>query len=176
MLMKKKYRPYNFDVKYEYRTYKNIGVNHRLEFLAGKSLIYKIKKFIRNCINQKEKRYRNFDTYLQWKEYFVDKMPKDSVNRINLYHYLKESRDNTQFLTNEGETVAVPIYVAFLSISTALFIEEKYPSIIIILTMLFLMLWIFDIVEKMLRLFITRSSFYQECMNVLKASEEEECK
>lgn len=66
-----KYNPYNFDREYEYRTYKNIGKQQEIDYKAQTNIAYKIYQWIRNKRNPQEKRYMNFDNYLEWEEYVV---------------------------------------------------------------------------------------------------------
>ncbi len=45
--MKTKYKPYGFDEKYEFRTYKNIGRDYGDRKIADMGLVGNIKRFFR---------------------------------------------------------------------------------------------------------------------------------
>lgn len=55
--MKTKYKPYGFDEKYEFRTYKNIGRDYGDRKIADMGLVGNIKRFFRKKMNRKQKKY-----------------------------------------------------------------------------------------------------------------------
>lgn len=51
----KKYCPYNFDIDFQLRTYKNVGRMYELEYKAKEKVWYKICLLIRKVFNRNEK-------------------------------------------------------------------------------------------------------------------------
>lgn len=99
---KKLFAPYGFDEKNEYKIYRQIGEEYRKAILGKK-----IKKQINNV--------HSFDTYLEWKEYFINKFSKSCSWNCNFYHYLNEKYRICQRKLELYVSVAVPIYVGEIS-------------------------------------------------------------
>lgn len=120
--------PYNFNTKYELRTYKNIGECHEILFKARKSLIYKICMFHRNINNKNEKKYKKIDKFSQWEKYINEKFNEYSKEDLkNLRHYLKQKKRRAGSGFTVWTSVATPIYVFLLTFMlTMLTLENSY--------------------------------------------------
>lgn len=158
MRRERKYIPYNFDEKYEYRVYSRIGRKYIKEFKSKKTR----KRIVK---------YPEFDKYLEWENYFKDKFIKNNDNDCNFLHYL-----NRKFRTNKVKlelckTVVVPVYVGEFTGLMAIYQSDKIiipidQQIImlfsaIILTLIFCFWFICYFNNKV--------SFYNDCIDIIKA-------
>lgn len=167
--MKKiQYKPYNFEFKFEYRTYKNIGTNYEVETMSKCNIAYKIRKFTRKIWNMKEKRYRNFDTYSEWEKYISEKVPERCSNYKNFYHYLEQRRKVYDFSVEYGKTVALPIYVAIFSATMTLYALIEAPVVALIFSMLPLVVFILILMTIILKRQTDRRNFYRDYMSILE--------
>lgn len=161
----RKYIPYSFDMKFQYRTYKNIGKAHWIDFKTKKNFLYKIRRIAKNLINKNEKKYKNFDTFSQWEFYIGEEFNAKKIpNRNDYIHYLKRSKRNTEIFCDMIGAVVTPIYVVMLTMGTTLIMNTDIlklnttdsnmikvgitygficMSIISLFTLIFLMLYFF---------------------------------
>ena len=117
----KKYMPYGFDLKFQYKTYRNIGKSYWIEFNAKKKILYKIRKIIRNVLNKKEEKYRNFDSFSQWESYIYEEFDeKKLANRKDYICYLKRSKRNIEIFCDMIGAVITPIYVVMLTMGATI--------------------------------------------------------
>lgn len=126
----RKYIPYSFDMKFQYRTYKNIGKTHWIDFKAKKNLLYKIWRIVRRTINKNEKKYKNFDTFSQW-EYYIRKEfdTKKFDDKKNYIRYLKRSERNAETICDMIGAVVTPIYVVLLTMGATLIMNTDIVNI-----------------------------------------------
>lgn len=111
-MSKGKYIRYGFDTKFEYRTYRNIGRQHMIQFYARKNLFGKLWNWIRNTLNRGEKKYRNFDVFTDWREYIIENYGNiSSMNCENLIHYLQVKKRDTEFSKSSWGLIAVPCII-----------------------------------------------------------------
>lgn len=99
---RKKYTPYRFDEKKEYKIYHNIGKRYRKEFTGEKSKV-----------NEK---YPDFDKYSEWEKYFTKKFLLNNYNTCDFLHYLNEKLRFYQIFRECLKSLVIPIYVAILTI------------------------------------------------------------
>lgn len=110
------YIPYRFDFKFQYKTYKNIGISYRIEFNAKKKFLYKMRRIVRNVLNKNEKKYKNFDTFSQWEHYICEEFDaKKFANQKDFIRYLKCRKRNAEIFCDMIGTVVTPIYVVMLT-------------------------------------------------------------
>lgn len=76
-IKKKLYTPYGFDEKVEYKIYSHIGEGLR-KVVLGKG------------VRKKNENYPSFDSYMEWKKYFVNKFSGGSDWNGNFSHYLNK--------------------------------------------------------------------------------------
>ena len=160
MKNKKNILLYDFDFKYEYRTYRNVGLDY-----IPKGMGYKI----RNFLNKNEKRYKKCNTYKEWKEYISNKTSSKQINnenKIRFLYYKKRYHDNCL------ETVSIimgPIILAFYSMGIAIWIEDiKERSIVVICSIIlaiFIIFFIYFICISNRR----KNFFYDDYIEVLKS-------
>lgn len=126
----RKYIPYDFDMKYQYRTYKNIGETHRIDFKAKKNFLYKIWRVARNLINKNEKKYMKFDTFSQWENYICEEFGKNKFsNQIDCICYLKRSKRSKETACNMLGAIVTPIYVVLLTMGITLVFNSDMAGI-----------------------------------------------
>lgn len=113
-MRKKKYMPYNFNEKYEFKTYRNIGKNLKN---SQNSIFSKI--FCRCKRNKEQKKYKEFDTYLDWENYVLRyiecKLVYDSEYYENFIHFLKRRKRISKGEYNVVIGIVTPIYLALSS-------------------------------------------------------------
>ena len=163
----KKYMPYEIDLKFQYRTYKNIGKTYKIHFESKKSWWYKVRKVVRNTINKRQKRYKTFDTFSQWENYIHEEFNvKKFNNKTDYIHYLEFCRRNKEISYEMVGAVATPMYVFMLTVGmTLLMSEDEFFGYIVISVILFMVL------PFLMNIFITNKrkyNFYNDLIMVLK--------
>lgn len=120
----KKYIPYGVDFKFQYRTYKNIGKTCQIEFKARKNFLYKILNGIRKFNNKNEKKYMNFDTFSQWKQWIRQELNlNEGDNKENIIHYLEKYKSNSEIVCDMIGVIVTPMYVVVLTTGVTLFMN-----------------------------------------------------
>lgn len=114
--MKPKYKPYGFNERYEYRTYKNIGRDYGNRKYANMGLIYNAERFLRRKINTKEKSYAMCDTYLQWKKYVEKNLEKNLTDNENYMHWLIKQQRHYKERLEAIKVILIPLYIFILTI------------------------------------------------------------
>lgn len=113
------YMPYNFNFKYEYKTYKKIGKEYKMQCKAKKNVLYKLYYklylFIRKIFNGKETKYKNLNNYSEWGEYVNQKSLTDKSNIKNFMFFLEEKARNCDVNRNIIGSIVTPIYVVLIS-------------------------------------------------------------
>lgn len=116
-----KYIPYYVNLQFQYKTYKNIGKSNKIDFLAKKNVIYKVRKIFRKLFNKKEEKYKDFDTFSQWENYICEKFVlNNSFNVKDFIHYLKKYKRNSVMAYEMIGAIIVPMYVFLLTIGMTL--------------------------------------------------------
>lgn len=150
---KNKYRPYNFDEKIEYKIYKNIGGRYRREF-TGKKL-------------KTNKKYPDFNTYLEWEMYFKNKFSKGARNDCNFKHYLnKELLMNQRFL-EIAKSLAIPVYIceitALVTVYSAIDKLNEMSDYVVLIITIFTIIFGFNIISH----FDKKVIFLKDCINII---------
>lgn len=165
---KRKYKPYNFDVDFQYRTYKNIGKNYKIQFCARKSRFYKIYGMIREWCNKNEKKYKNFDTCSQWKSY-IEKEFKGTnyINHVDFKHYLKQRKEFHKSWLNISETIVTPIYMCLITMQITVYSAEKVNPLVTIWVTTVLSLFIFFFLTTRCRYHREKYNFFKDFIRIL---------
>ena len=117
ILKKLEYKPYDFDIDYEKRTYDYIGRDY-----AGKNV--GILCGLRKWQNKNEKKYKVCDTYTDWEEHVKDNICIEILNYKDFMHWLRLQLRQAE---NKGEgikNILIPIYIAIAPI-----LELFYPEV-----------------------------------------------
>lgn len=147
-MQKKEYMPYNFDFKFQFRTYKNIGRKHKIQFKSEKNVFYRWYAFLRDWHNKKERKYKDFDKFSQWRCYIEKEFKSNKYNNNDdLKHYLQVKADTNEDLSNVISAIVTPIYVCLITIATAcLRLDQSlllqmfiYLSILLVAILVFLL-------------------------------------
>lgn len=126
----RKYIPYGFDFKFQYKTYKNVGKTHWIDYKAKKNFLYKILRIVRNIINKNENKYKNFDTFSQWEHYIHEEFKtKKFDNKKDCIRYLERSKRNTEIFCDMIGAVVTPIYVVMITIGATLTMNTNIVNI-----------------------------------------------
>lgn len=127
------YVPYNFNFKYEYQIYKNIGIESEIQHRAKKNIFYKLRLKIRKLFNRNEKKYKNFATFSQWEEH-VKEVIKNIINDDkklykNFLHYLEYQRRYFQYTKSIITGIAVPAYMVLVAGALTIFgLDDSYKE------------------------------------------------
>lgn len=177
----KEYMPYGVNLTFQYRTYKNIGKSHRMEYNAKKNIFYKIIYRVRKFHNKNEKHYKDFDTFSQWRNYIYEKIGANIAIKEDLQHYLVKKKRSANIYCDMMGAIITPMYVIALTFAMTLLMNtdvldtDKMPkylimeyithnyisiSIIAIFVMIFLMVMFLKCKEKI--------DFYNDLINVLQ--------
>lgn len=113
----KEYMPYGVDLRFQYRTYKNIGRSHRMEYKARKNIFYKIIYHVRRFHNKNEKYYKDFDTFSQWRGYIYEKINENVfIKKEDFQHYLVQKKRNKKIYCDMMGAIITPMYVFLLTL------------------------------------------------------------
>lgn len=122
--------PYEIDLEFQYRTYKNIGKTYWIEFKAKKNFLYKIWRIIRIIFNKNEKRYKNFNTFSQWENYVCEEFnEKKFTNQKDYICYLKRCKRNLEIFCDMIGALITPIYVVMLTMGATLLLNTDLVNI-----------------------------------------------
>lgn len=154
---KKLYTPYGFDEKVEYKIYNQIGEAYRITVLGKKE-----KKQI--------KILPSFDTYLEWKGYFISKFSKSCDWNCNFTHYLSKKLRKNKRIVDLIKSVVVPIYIGEFSCLITIYQSNsvKIP-ICVQIAMLFVAIIITVIVSFwLIHIHSSRTHFYVDCIDIIE--------
>lgn len=160
-----------FDVNWNFqlKTYNHIGKLYKIESKAGRSLFYKLTKIIYKIFNRNERRYKNFDTYSEWKEYiYAEIKEKNIYNQKDFIHYLKKCKRDDELLLEIIETIATPIYVVILTMGITLFFNNDLINMSGIFFMAVLIVWVYLLLACMSFKLKTRIYFYEDMIKLFK--------
>lgn len=151
---KRKYTPYNFDEKKEYKIYNNIGERYRKEFVGEKTKV-----------NEK---YPDFDKYLEWEKYFTVKFLNGDNNDCNFLHYLNRKLRIQKRCVELYKTVAVPIYIMMVSATISMYSSKNYP--ILSLNEMLIIGIIIILVSSLYstHVYTAKKCFYEDCIKVIE--------
>ncbi len=129
------YMPYNFNFKYEYKTYKNIGKEYKIQYKAEKKILYRLYWLIRKVSNWNEKKYKNFNNFSEWKEYINHTRLENNSNKEDFIHFLEERMRNCDVNRNTIGNIVTPIYVILISGGLSILLipaqnDKKYESVL----------------------------------------------
>lgn len=118
------YMPYGLDMKYEYNTYKNIGMDYGDSKTASRGWIADVIRFWRKKRNKDEKKYKFCDTYSVWEKYVTGMLKKNALNYKDFLHWLYGKRYNAQEDLEIIKLILIPLYIALFSIIDIFFTAE----------------------------------------------------
>ena len=156
MQMKKaKYTPYNFNEKYEYKTYINIGTGYKVSILG--------KKQKKNSTN-----YSDLDNYTSWKNYFVHKYLNkcSSDSKCNFMHYLNKKAELCKLKLDIIKVIAIPAYILeFTAFFTIL--SDEFRNLYMINSLMILLCFLIGIGVIFLSKFSRQVRFYKDCIEII---------
>lgn len=116
--MKNKFfKPYDIDIEYELRTYKNVGKDYGNRKVANLGCILNIKRFLRKKGNKQQTKYKFCNTHSEWEEHVQSIFVKDIINYSDLLYWLHGECNNAKNYLEAFKTILIPIYVTIISIS-----------------------------------------------------------
>lgn len=153
--MKKEYTPYNFNDKYEYHIYTQIGREYHRKFNGKK---------------QRRKSYISFDKYTEWERYFAEKFLMDEHNTCNFLHYLNALLRDSQELDGICKILYVPICISLVTIVITIYTAVGYSLATLVFT--FLIGFILVMCVCMYNLFLAKRKiyFYEDCIRALNVN------
>lgn len=111
---------YNFDIVYEKKTYRNVGLDY------SPRGIFKIMSEIRKWKNKDEKQYKVCNTYSEWEEYICGKLHMRGINQKNFTHWLIDKRRAAENSLEITKIILIPIYIAFFSTGIIFPVDEPF--------------------------------------------------
>lgn len=157
------YVPYNFDGRYEIKTYSNVGKDYGDSKTANKGFLFNFFRFYRKVKNNDELQYKRCDTYSDWKSYIEGKY--EDVKNVDFHKYLYMRRRQAKQSAELIKAIVVPVEVAILS----LVFKENTNIDIWVVSAAALFLCIFLSYE--ISNYNEEENFYEDCINVLFADE-----
>jgi len=112
--MYRKYLPYEFDFKYEYRTYKKIGREEKRRYRAENCFLFKVWWNIIKRRNRHEKKYKIIKNYSEWKAYVSEKK-SNYIGNEDFIHFLKSNARKSEYSQGIIGNIVTPVYVALVS-------------------------------------------------------------
>lgn len=155
-MKKKKYMPYNFDEKYEYKTYINVGMKYKNSFLAKKQKEYPDE-------------YLDVDNYTAWKDHFINQYLKrvtsDSV--CNFAHYLNRELRRINKNLDCIKTLALPVWILEITgiITIATTDDNKKPIFVGFILSILLLIFI---VVFLINRYTAKINFYTDCIRIIE--------
>lgn len=173
------YIPYYFNLKYEYRTYKNIGEEYKIQYKAKKNVLYKLYWLIRKVFNWNEKKYKNLNKFSEWEEYINHKSLGDVSNKKDFIHFLEGKARNSDLNRNIIGSIVTPIYVILISGGLTILlipaqttvIQEHILSTWLFFSLLLLFMLIFLIENSYRR--NMRYNFYRDYIKLIEKQEKD---
>lgn len=138
--MKKYYRPYMIDIKYELKTYKNVGKDYRKSQTADLKCAINFFQFARKIKNRKQTEYRICNTYSDWEKHMSSVLGKGIVNYEDMVHWLIYERNYAKHYLDAIKTILIPIYISLIGVYTVFEDREDNP-IITLYTILFIIVF-----------------------------------
>ena len=115
--MKNEFQAYNFNEKYEMKTYRYVGKDYGNRKTANRGVLSNIRRWFRKKTNKTEKKYKFCDTYLEWKNHIKEIFPvKNSCEIDNFLHWLEQQMRYAKWELEAVKIILIPIYIALLSI------------------------------------------------------------
>jgi len=111
-----KYRPYNIDIEYEYRTYKNIGKDYGNAKNADKGLAFNFIRFIRKWRNREQTEYRTCNTYSDWEKHIYNIASLHRGNYVDMLHWFISQHAHAKIYAECVKVILIPIYIALFTI------------------------------------------------------------
>ena len=146
-----KYQPYDIDIQFELKTYKNVGKDYRC--LPGVKRRFGIGRFFRMLINRKEKYYCYCNTYTEWKVHVQNVLNKHICNYDDLFHWLILGRNQEKHNLEAVKIVAIPIYVALATAYDIFSMASIYKlflfGVIIIIVVIISAIILYNAMEKL---------------------------
>lgn len=156
------------DFKYEYNTFLNMVRNQNIKLHLRSSLFNKICIFIGEKTNRKEKRYKNIQTYLEWKRYMncIFLQNKDIIE--NIYFLLANKCQSSEHMLEFAKSIALPIYVAQISIAVTILVEATSNLNLVNLFTEIIVLFIMIMLAGIYWHEANKIDFYQECIEIIQ--------
>lgn len=139
-MKKYSYRPYGINIKYEYKTYKNVGIDYGNRKDADLGWFDNFRRFLRKQINQKKNLYAFCNTYSEWETHVKEVVNKNILNSNDLIHWLYGRKHFEEIFLAGIKTILIPIYITLFSLSDVFGVrngeEFKLISLILVLIMI----------------------------------------
>lgn len=168
-MKKEKYMPYGINLKYELKTYKNVGNDYGDRKIADRGIIENVCRFFRKKRNNDEKRYAFCNTYTEWKKH-VKSILAPYCEYENLIHWLMKKIHDEESMLEAIKVVLIPAYLVVLSVYDK-FLENKGTDgmgLLVLLTSIV-------VFESTIALFrgIYKVKFYNDYLNVVQEIKKE---
>lgn len=174
------YRPYNFDFKYEYKTYINIGKDHKIEYKADRSRIFKLYKSSIEFVNQNESKYKKFNCFSDWEQYVKEKIDidyfYDEDNLKNFKKFLNKGKREKENAKSNIGNIVTPIYITTLSGSLTFMCASNVSNQKFVYVWIVFSVFAIIIMMLSLRWSINKNhtyNFYKDYIEIIEKQEKE---
>lgn len=168
VMKKAEYIPYNFDIKYEYETYKNVGKDCEVQFRAVRSRFYKIYKKIRDWKNKGEKKYKRIDRYSQWEVYIKEKIRDYFYDPTDFKHYLLKRERVCRLSATFWQASIIPILVGMISIISSIYMSISLPYFLGAFACSLMLIYTFVKTMKTQFYYEGKSFFFKDVIEILE--------
>ena len=114
------YVNYHKTIKYYYKSYEEIGIHDELSLKVNNSKLknlYKLIENIRSHFNKENKRYKNFSTYSEWKDFVIQDINSKNYGKSNILHFIKVKKNERLIWIEAFGGIVIPFYSILLSLS-----------------------------------------------------------
>lgn len=154
--MKKKYTPYGFDEKVEYKIYAKIGKRY-------------YKEYSRKKVRKRSKKIIEFNKYIEWENYFAEKFSLSANNECNFYHYLMRELRLQQKLEDVIKTLVIPTYLTLITVMLTIYSTQNFPFYELCIALILGLVMVLSISMYFLYKYSRRVDFYNDCIKIIEA-------
>ena len=149
--------PYGFNEEVEFKIYSQIGELYR-ETVLGKNS------------KKQDKNIPSFNTYLEWKEYFINKFFRSFDWNCNFTHYLNRKRRTNEKIVDLIKSVVVPIYIGEISCLITIYQSNEIQISICTEIIMLLSAIIITVISSfwLIHKYTSRTQFYMDCIGIIK--------
>lgn len=126
------YVNYHKIIKYYYKSYEEIGIHDELSLKVNNSKLknlYKLIENIRSYFNKENKRYKNFSTYSEWKDFVIQDINSKNYGKSNILHFIKVKKNERLIGIEALGVVVIPFYSILLSLTITIVTNTKAIAI-----------------------------------------------
>ena len=165
--MRRRYVPYEIDMQYEFKTYKNIGRDYGNSRTASVGFSYNVMRFFRKLKNRKQKKYLFCNTYSEWERHIHTILDKNIANYRDLHHWLIYRKRGAEQYLESIRIILIPVYIALIGAIGSYFV--KYDEAMLSLSGMLLIIVIGSAI--ILHVAHTQLNFFNDFIEIAEKQE-----